>query len=134
MHEVMEAIPSWEAALKTRRLEKESLELQAREAAARRLAVAREQEVLRRQRARLVADLVAWERADRLRRFISAIQEASSQHEEGRAWLNWAQDQVRGLDPLCSRFSAVTSLDVRLEEHFTGHPAWEEPAKDWWDQ
>lgn len=134
LHEVMEAIPSWEAALKTRRLEKESLELKAREAEARRVVTAREQEFLRRQRVRLVSDLSAWEHAERLRRFIAAVQEASSESDETRAWLVWANEQVRMLDPLCSRLSAVTNLDVKIEDSFTGYSAWEKAAKDWWTQ
>ena len=134
LHEVMEAIPSWEAALKTRRLEKEKLELKAREAQARRVATAREQEILRRQRARLISDLSAWEHAERLRRFIAALQEVGSQDTETRAWLDWANGQVRALDPLCSRLSAVANLDVKLEDYFTGHSNWEKPKKDWWGQ
>lgn len=132
LHEVMEAIPSWEAALKARRLENERLELKAREAEARRVAAAREQESLRRQRARLVRHLIAWEHAERVRRFIAEIQEAGSQNDETRAWLDWASEQVRALDPIYSDFSAVTNLEVKLEDHFTGHPTWEKPERDWW--
>jgi hypothetical protein len=134
LHEVMEAIPPWEVALKTRRLEKESLELKAREAEARRVDTAREQEILRRQRARFVSCLSAWERAERLRRFIAAVQEAGSQSDETQAWLDWANGQVRMLDPLCSNLSDVTNLDVKLEHHFTGHSPWEKAEKDWWGQ
>ena len=113
---------------------KESLELKAREAEARRVATAREQEILRRQRARLVSDLSAWEHAERLRRFIAAVQKIGSPDDETRAWLDWANGQVRALDPLCSRLSTVTNLDVKLEDHFTGYSTWEKPAKDWWNQ
>ena len=134
LQEVMEAIPSWEGILKARRLERESLELQAREAQARRVSTAREQEILRRQRARLVSDLSAWETAGRLRRFIAAVQEIGCPDEQTRTWLDWANGQVRALDPLCSRLSAVTNLDVKLEDHFTGYSSWEKPAKDSWDQ
>lgn len=134
LHEVMEAIPSWEAALKTRRLKRESLELEATEAEAHRVATAREQEILKRQRARLVSDLSAWEQAERLRRFIAAVQEIGSPDDETRAWLDWANGQVRALDPLCSRLLAVTNRDVKLEDHFTGNSTWEKPAKDWWNQ
>lgn len=75
LHQVMEAIPTWEATLKMQRLEREGFELQAKEAQAHRVAKARGQESLRRQRARLVSDMTAWEHADRLRRFIAAVQE-----------------------------------------------------------
>lgn len=134
LHEVMEAIPSWEETLKARRLEREGIELLAMEAQARRVARAREQEILRRQRARLVDDLSAWENAERLRRYIAAVQDASCQSKERREWLDWANDQVRLLDPLCSRHSAVTNLDVKLEDEFRGCSTWEKPPKDWWNQ
>lgn len=133
-HEVVEAIPSWEAALKTRRLERESQEHKARELEARRVAAAREQEILRRQRAKLVSDLSAWEHAERLRRFIAAVQRVGSQSSETQAWLDWANGQVRLLDPLCSRPSAVTRIDVELKDRFTGWPSWEKSPKDWWSQ
>lgn len=99
LHEVMEAIPSWGAALKARRLEREGLEFKAREAEARRVAMAREQEILRRQRAKLVSDLSAWEHAERLRRFIAAVQRVGSQSSETQAWLDWANGQVRRKRP-----------------------------------
>lgn len=133
LHEVMEAIPSWEAALKTRRLEKENLELKAREAEARRVDTAREQEILRRRRARLIDNLSAWENAERLRQYIAAVQKAS-QDDQARAWLDWANGQVSALDPLSSRLSAVTNLDVELDDSFTGYSTWEKPEKDWWGQ
>jgi len=132
LHEVMAAIPSWEAALRTRRIEKESLELKARDAEARRVATAREQEILRLQRAKLVSDLSAWEHAERLRRFITAVQEVASQDDETRAWLDWANSQVRMLDPLRSSLSAVTNLDVKVADSFTGYLTWDEPEKGWW--
>jgi hypothetical protein len=134
LHEVMEAVPLWEAALKTRRLERESLDLKIAEAQARRVDTAREQEILRRQRARLVSSLSAWEHAERLRRYIAAVQEVATQDDETRAWLEWANGQVRMLDPLCSNLSAVTNPDIKLEDSFTGYPTWEKPAKDWWSQ
>ena len=130
----MEAIPTWEATLKTQRLEREGFELQVQEAQAHRIAKAREQESLRRQRARLVSDMTAWEHADRLRRFIAAVQEIGSQDDETRAWLEWAIAQVHALDPLCSRVTAVTNLNVKLEDHFTGYPTWEKPPTDWWNK
>lgn len=134
LHEVMEAIPSWEAALKAQRLDKERHETDARQAAARRVQVAREREVLRRQRERLVNHLAAWERAERIRRFIAATRNAWGNGDEMLAWLEWASAQVLALDPLCSEPSVVTNLEVKLEDHFTGHPAWEKPAKDWWGE
>lgn len=134
LHEVMEAIPSWEATLRARRLEREGLEAQAKEVQARRIAEAREQEILRRQRASLVSDLSAWERAERLRRFIAAVKEVGSQDDETRAWLQWAIAQVHTLDPLCSRVTTFTNLNVKLEDNFTGYPTWEKPPKDWWTQ
>lgn len=132
LHEVMEAIPTWEAALKAQRLERESFEQEVREAEARRVALAREAEILRRQRARLVENLIAWENAERLRRFIATVEEVSEESESTQAWLAWAKGQVLMLDPLSSKLADATSLDIKLEHHFRGLPAWEKTVKDWW--
>lgn len=77
--------------------------------------------MLRRQRLRLVNNLVTWEQAERLRRFIAAVEEVGG-GDEVRAWLEWANAQVQALDPLCSDLSAITNLEVQVEPYFTGRP------------
>lgn len=134
LHEVMEALPSWEAVLKEARLEAEQREADAREAENRRLAAARAQEVSRQRRANLVKNLEAWERADRLRGFIAAVEAADGQSAETLAWLKWAREQVEALDPLLWDFSAVTNLKVTLSEYFRGPSPWEKTVPDWWSE
>jgi hypothetical protein len=134
LNQVMETIPSWEAALKARRLECEDQDAKAREAEALRVSRAREQEVLRRQRARLVSHLSSWERAERLRRFVAAVQAAGGHNKKALAWVEWANAQVLALDPLCPSHSAVTDLEINLEHHFTGSAIWEKPTRDWWNE
>ena len=132
LHEVMEALPSWEAALNVRRLAREDREAKQRETEKRRVAEARAAEIIRRQRAALVSNLHAWERAERLRHYISAVAAAGGGRPETSAWVEWATVQAQALDPLISNFEEVTNLHVRLEEYFTGNSSWDKPVKDWW--
>lgn len=131
LHEVIEALPSWEAALKVRRLKGEDREAKQRSAEERRVAEARAKEIVRRQRAALVKNLEAWEQAERLRRFAAAVESASNSLE-AMAWLEWAKVQIDALDPLRSNLGGVTDLEVQLESYFTGPSSWDKPLKDWW--
>lgn len=132
LHEVIAAIPSWNAALLSNRLQREEREAREREAEKRRVAAARAQEILRLQRAKLVNNLRAWEQAERLRRFIAAFEQKGDQSAEAQAWLEWANLQVQALDPLCSDLKGVLDPSVELSEYFTGRGSWEKQPKDWW--
>lgn len=132
LHEVVEAVPCWETALKAQRIEREEREAQEQEAEKRRVTAARAQEMLRRQRVNLVSHLKAWERAERLRQFIAAVAAAGGQSLEAIAWMEWATAQAQVLDPLLSTTPAVINLEVQLEKYFTGQPSWSKPEKDWW--
>lgn len=132
LHEVIAAIPSWEAALLANRIQREEREAREREAEKRRVAAARAQEILRLQRVRLVNNLRAWEQAERLRRFIAAFEQKGDQRPEAQAWLEWANLQVQALDPLCSDLQGVIDPSVELSEYFTGRGSWEKQPKDWW--
>lgn len=132
LHEVMEALPSWEALLEVKRLEREEQEAIQREAEERRVAAARAGEIVRRQRVDLVKNLHAWERAERLRRFVRAFEETAGPSPEALIWLEWAKAQIHALDPL-SDMAAVTSLEVQLDKNFTGYSSWNKPEEcDWW--
>jgi len=131
--EVIAAIPSWEAALLAGRIEKEAREARAREQEKCRIAIAREEAILRQQRTRLVDNLRAWERAERLRNFILAAAPRASESVEGRHWLEWVKEQVRVLDPVESVSSKLTDLEVKLDSYFTGYSQWNKPEKNWWD-
>jgi hypothetical protein len=132
LHEVIAAIPSWEAALLANRIQREEREAREREAEKRRVAAVRAQEILRLQRARLVNNIRAWEQAERLRRFIAAFEQKGDQSPEAQAWLEWANLQVQALDPLCSDLKGVIDPSVELSEYFTGRGSWEKQPKDWW--
>lgn len=134
LHEVMEALPSWESLLKVKRLEREDEEAKQRVTEERRVAAARAKEILRQQRAELVKNLHAWERAERLRCFVLAVEKTDDPTTESLMWLEWAKLQVQALDPL-SDLPAVTSLAVHLDKYFTGHSSWSKPEEsDWWSQ
>lgn len=131
LSDVIATIPLWEATLLAHRLEQEDYEARAREAEKQRISVARAHEVLRQQRGRLVGNLLAWERAERLRRFIAAFKDVGGRNPGTQTWLEWAHAQVEAIDPL-SDLEAVTDLGVELSEYFTGRGSWEKPATDWW--
>lgn len=132
LQEVIAAVPMWESELLADRLEKEEKAAQARETEKRRIASARAQETLRLQRVKLVNQLLAWERAERLRRFIEAFEQAGDRSAEALAWLDWANLQVQELDPICSNPKAVTDPRVPLSDYFTGRGSLERKASDWW--
>lgn len=132
LHEVIAAIPLWEAELLAHRLETEEKAAQAQVAEKRRIASARAEETLRLQRVKLVNQLSAWERAERLRRFIAAFEKTGDRSPEALAWLEWADLQVQELDPICSNPKAITDPRVPLSDYFTGRGSWEEKPNDWW--
>lgn len=132
LHEVVATMPLWEAELLADRLETEEKAAQAQEAEKRRIASARAEETLRLQRLKLVNQLSAWERAERLRRFIAAFEQTGDSSPEALAWLEWVDLQVQELDPICSNPRAITDPRVPLSDSFTGRGSWERKPSDWW--
>lgn len=132
LHEVIAVLPSWEAKLLADRLKREEEAARANEAEERRIAAARAEETLRLQRVKLVNQLRAWERAERLRRFIAAFEQNGDQSPEAQSWLEWANLQVQELDPLCSHLKAITDPSVELSEYFKGRDPCTKQPKDWW--
>lgn len=132
LHEVMAALPLWEAELLAARNEREERAAREQEAEKRRVAAARAEEILRLQRVRLVNHMQSWERAERLRSFIAAFEKNRNQSPEARAWLKWANLQVQALDPLCSDLKSVIDPSVELSEYFTGRGSWDKQPIDWW--
>lgn len=124
LHEVIESVPSWEAVLKEKRLEAEQQKAKAEAAEKRRVKAARSQEILRLQRARLVGNLEAWERAQRLRQLVHGVERSQPNSPEKAAWLEWAKVQVNLLDPTESGQHQILDLDVELEPYFSGYSAW----------
>ncbi|KFA37694.1 hypothetical protein [Xanthomonas vasicola] len=133
LHEVIAEVPVWEDALRTRRLENEKRAADAREEEARRIEAERAEAVLRVQRAGLVQNMLAWERAERIRHFILAVEQSADPTPQAQAWLVWANEQVMRLNPITSSPSSVINLDVKLDPYFRGYSHWNKPEKDWWD-
>ncbi|RYG97744.1 MAG: hypothetical protein EON58_09005 [Alphaproteobacteria bacterium] len=117
--------------LKEQRLEAERQKAKAEAAEKRRVKAAREQEILRRQRARLI-NLEAWERAQRLRLPVQAVENGQSNSSEKAAWLEWAKAQIYLLDPIESGLSDLLNLKVELESYFSGCSFWNKAPDDWW--
>lgn len=104
---------------------------------ARQAELAREAERIRRLRVRLVDAMRRWEQAERLRRFTLIVEAHTAHLEEseanaGKRWLAWARQQADLLDPVISRFAAMTSLEVDVPAWFTGRSSWEKTPFDWW--
>jgi hypothetical protein len=132
LHEVLESVPAWEALLKAERLEAERQKANAEAAEKRRIQAARTQEVLRRQRARLVGNLQAWERAQRLRQLVVAVEQSQPDSPEAATWLEWVREQIHLLDPTVSDLTGLLKLEVKLEPYFSGYSSWNKAPKDWW--
>jgi len=132
LHEVVAAVPAWNAKLLADRVQKEDREAREQVAKERLIAAARADETLRLQRAKLVNGLRSWERAERLRRFIAAFETSSNQSPEANAWLAWSNVQAQALDPLCSNVPSITDPRVPLSDYFTGRGPWDKQPRDWW--
>ncbi|MCC5071707.1 hypothetical protein [Xanthomonas campestris] len=133
LHEVIAEVPVWEDALRTRRLQNEKQAADAREQEARRIEAARTEAILRAQRADMVQNMLAWERAERIRHFILAVEQSADPTPEAQAWLAWANEQMERLNPIASSFASVINLDVKLDPYFRGYSHWNKTEKDWWD-
>ncbi len=134
LHEVLESVPLWEAVLKEERLEAEQQKANAEAAEKRRIQAARTQEILRRQRARLVGNLEAWERAQRLRQLVQAVEQSQPKFSELTPWLEWAKEQIQLLDPTLSDLAGLLKLEVKLDPYFSGYSTWNKEPKDWWSE
>lgn len=123
--------------IRLERLEREARQRQWAEEDARRKEAARESEVQRRLRARLVKSLEEWERANRLRRFCEAarsrIDELEGEdRERAEDWLAWALEHARALDPLEQRLEATTDPGVELERWY--YSEYQQRSEDWWSK
>jgi hypothetical protein len=126
--------PPGKPSLKEQRLEAEQQEAKAEAAERRRVEAARSQEILRRQRARLVGNLEAWERTQRLRQLVHGVERSQPNSLEKAAWLEWVKAQISLLDPTESGQHQVVDLDVELEPYFSGYSAWNKVPEDWWSK
>ncbi|EJF74077.1 hypothetical protein A462_00079, partial [Pseudomonas sp. Ag1] len=83
----------------------------------RRLERARTTETQRRLRLSVVKHTERWERAERLRAFIKAVEDRLkiapiADQEMANPWIDWARKQADLLDPLKGNLALITTLDV----------------------
>lgn len=104
-----------------------------------RLEHARYEESQRRLRHALVTNSEQWHRAVQLRAFINATCEANADspahvQEQTAFWVTWASSQADRLDPLHRDKTPVTSMNVSIEQWFTGYSGYggARGEKDWW--
>jgi hypothetical protein len=104
----------------------------------RRLERARATETQRRLRLSVVKHTERWERAERLRAFIKAVEDRLkiapiADQEMASPWIDWARKQADLLDPLQENPALITTLDVELESWFSGSH-YGQAEKGWWSE
>lgn len=104
----------------------------------RRLERARTTETQRRLRLSVVKHTERWERAERLRAFIKAVEDRLkiapiADQEMANPWIDWARKQADLLDPLKGNLALITTLDVELESWFSGSQ-YGQAEKGWWSE
>lgn len=104
----------------------------------RRLERARATEIQRRLRLSVVKHTERWERAERLRAFIKAVEDRLkiapiADREMANPWIDWARKQADLLDPLQENLALITTLDVELESWFSGS-RYGQTEKGWWPE
>lgn len=137
LHEIVAGLPLVAEGMRLQREQREAWKRNWDEEEARRKEAARNSEIQRRLRARLVGSLESWERADRLQRFCEAARERAKllegdERERADSWIAWALARACELDPLGQRLKATTSLHVELESWYSG--TYQQPPEDWWSK
>ena len=104
----------------------------------RRVERARTKEAQRLLRLNLVKHTERWERAERLRAFIKAVEGRQriaplADQEMANPWIDWARKQADFLDPLQENLALITTLDVELENWFSGSH-YGQVEKGWWSE
>ena len=95
-------------------------------------------ETQRRLRLSVVKHTERWERAERLRAFIKAVEDRLkiapvADQEMANPWIDWARKQADLLDPLQGNLALITTLDVELESWFSGSH-YGQAEKGWWSE
>jgi hypothetical protein len=137
LHEIVAGLPLVAVGIRQHREEREEWQRRYELEQARRKEAARQAEVQRRLRARLVHSLERWEQSCRLSDFCDAaareIERLSpEQRQAGEAWLSWARMQAELLSPLGMQLSATTNLDASLEGWY--YNEYQRSDEDWWSK
>lgn len=135
LHEIVAGLPLVAAGIRERREDREAWQRQYELEQARRKEAARQAEIQRRQRARLVQSLDQWEQSRRLNDFCDAaaaqiVQLPPQQRERAEGWLAWARSQADLLSPLGRRLLTTAELEVRLDGWY--YNEYQRREQDWW--
>lgn len=129
LHEVVAGIPLIAAGVRLAREQREAWKREWDEKEARRKDAARNTEIERRLRAKLVGLVERWENANRIRAFLDSVRQSSDGDHQPTDWLEWASHQADILDPLLDLPEAV-DMQVNMDGWYFNE--YQRPAKDWW--
>ncbi len=135
---ILAGLSSASVSIKVLREKEEARDREWAEDERRRFERARTTETQRRLRLSLVKHTERWERAERLRAFIKAVEDRLTitplaDQEMAQAWIDWAHKQANVLDPTQGNLALITTLDVELESWFSG-PHYGQIEKGWWSE
>jgi len=135
---ILAGLSSASVSIRALREKEEARERQWAEDELRRLERARNTETQRRLRLSLVKYTERWERAERLRNFIKAVEDRLkitplADPEMAQPWIEWAHKQADRLDPMQGNLALITTLDVQLESWFSGSH-YGQMEKGWWSE
>jgi hypothetical protein len=135
---ILAGLSSASVSIKVLREKEEARDREWAEDERRRLERARNTETQRRLRLSLVKHTERWERAERLRTFIKAVEDQLkiaplADPELAQPWIDWARKQADLLDPLQENLALITNLDVQIESWFSGSH-YGQVEKDWWSE
>ncbi|NWB56522.1 hypothetical protein [Pseudomonas sp. F8002] len=135
---ILAGLSSASVSIKVLREKEEARDREWAEDERRRFERARTTETQRRLRLSLVKHTERWERAERLRAFIKAVEDRLTitplaDQEMAQAWIDWAHKQANVLDPTQGNLAPITTLDVELESWFSG-PHYGQVEKGWWSE
>ncbi|RON56160.1 hypothetical protein [Pseudomonas frederiksbergensis] len=135
---ILAGLSSASVSIKVLREKEEARDREWAEDERRRLERARTSETQRHLRRSLVKHTEQWERAERLRAFIKAVEDRLkiaplADPEMVQPWIDWARKQADLLDPLQESLALITTLDVQLENWFSGSH-YGQVEKGWWPE
>lgn len=137
LHEILAGLPMVAAGIRQHREVRETWHRQYELQQAQRKEAARQAEIQRRLRARLVHSLEGWEQSRRLNTFCAAAareieQMGLEQRQAGETWLAWARMQAELLSPLGQQLSSTTNLEPSLEGWY--YNEYQRSEEDWWSK
>lgn len=135
LHEIVVGLPLVAAGIRLAREKHEAWQREWDEQEARRKQTARNAEIQRRLRKRLVHSVEQWEQSKRLQTFCEAARSEIELLEgvartQGEEWLAWANAHADALNPLGHRLPKIAHLEVKLDGWYLED--YRRPPPDWW--